>query len=43
MASRIARMDFDEAVGKASWCFFLSFREGKRFKGAVGVALSRFT
>jgi hypothetical protein len=29
MASRIAKMDFDEAVGRASWCFFLSFREGK--------------
>jgi hypothetical protein len=22
MASRIAKMDFDEAVGRASWCFF---------------------
>jgi hypothetical protein len=25
MASRIARMDFDEAVGRASWCFFSIF------------------
>jgi hypothetical protein len=40
MASRIARMDFDEAVGTVLLCFFLSFSEGKRFRGTVGVALT---
>jgi hypothetical protein len=40
MASGIARMDFDEAVGTVLLCFFLSFSEGKRFRGAVGVALT---
>jgi hypothetical protein len=40
MPSRIARIDFDEAVGTVPWWFFLSFSEGKRFKEVVGVVVT---